>query len=277
MRILLPTDFSLNARNAIDYAVKIFEDNKVDFFLWHVVKTSEFISDDLIAVNSSSSVYESVILKSKESLEGLKQDLEIEYDNAKHTFHTLVDFDNFIDSVNQVIKLNEIDLIVMGTKGSSNLEKIIFGSNTIRVIQRSQCPVLVGPRGEVFRPIKKIAFSSNYKTKYNAEEFSILKKIIELQQSELEIIHVFNEDELTSSQEENKTVLKNIFKDYQIEFIELDGSDIYSTIHNYLSGSMIRLLCLTNKKHTFLERLFTVTNVEIEVNNISMPLLIIDC
>ena len=42
----------------------------------------------------------------------------------------------FIDSINQLSEKNQVDLIVMGTKGASGLQKVIFGSNTVRVMQR---------------------------------------------------------------------------------------------------------------------------------------------
>lgn len=277
MKVLLPTDFSTNAKYAIDYAAQLFKNERVDFYLWHVVRASSYITDDLITVKPSASVYESVISSSKKAIEGLKEDLIVQFENPKHTYNTLLDYDNFVDAINQVIEIEGIDLIVMGTKGSSNLEKMLFGSNTIKVIQRTCCPVLAVPQAEIFEPIHKIAFTSNYETEYSKSEFSILKKIANIQQAEIRILHVYNEDELSDIQKQNKKVLHELLAEIPHEFIDLDGSNTYDTIHNYLAGSMIHLLCITNKKHSFIERLFNITNVEIEVENITMPLLVIDC
>ena len=277
MKVLLPTDFSTNAKYAIDYAVQLFENERVEFYLWHVVRASSYITDDLITVKPTASVYESVISSSKKAIEGLKEDLIVQFENPKHTYHTLLDYDNFIDAINQVIDIEGIDLIVMGTKGSSNLEKMLFGSNTIRVIQRTCCPVLAVPQAEIFKPIHKIAFTSNYKTEYSKSDFSILKKIADIQKSEIEILHVYNEDTLSDFQKKNKAELNRILDKIPHHFTELDGTNQYDTIHNYLEGSRINLLCITNKKHNFIERLFNISNVEIEVENINMPLLVIDC
>lgn len=277
MKVLLPTDFSLNAKYAIDYALKLFENEKVDFYLWHVIRASSYITDDLITVKPTSSIYDSVISGSKESIEGLKEDLINQFKNQKHTYHTLIDYDNFIDAMNQVIETEGIDLIVMGSKGSSNLEKMLFGSNTIQVIQRTCCPVLAVPYAEIFKPIHKIAFTSNYKTEYNEEAFEILRNIATIQHSEIEILHVYNDDSLTDIQRKNKKLIHDMLQNLPHQFVELDGKNLYDTIHNYLNGSLVNLLCITNKKHNFIERLFNISNVEIEVSNITMPLLVIDC
>ena len=277
MKVLLPTDFSLNAKYAIDYALKLFENEKVDFYLWHVIRASSYITDDLITVKPTSSIYDSVISGSKESIEGLKEDLINQFKNQKHTYHTLIDYDNFIDAMNQVIETEGIDLIVMGSKGSSNLEKMLFGSNTIQVIQRTCCPVLAVPYAEIFKPIHKIAFTSNYKTEYNEKAFEILRNIATIQHSEIEILHVYNDDSLTDIQRKNKKLIHDMLQNLPHQFVELDGKNLYDTIHNYLNGSLVNLLCITNKKHNFIQRLFNISNVEIEVSNITMPLLVIDC
>ena len=54
------------------------------------------------------------------------------------------------------------DLIVMGTKGLTNFEKMVFGSNTATVIERSGCPVLSVPHQSTFTKPKKVLFATNF-------------------------------------------------------------------------------------------------------------------
>ncbi|KAA3620515.1 MAG: universal stress protein, partial [Flavobacterium sp.] len=48
-KILLPTDFSPNSLHAIDYAMNFFKGNKAHFVLLNIQKSSEYITDDLMA------------------------------------------------------------------------------------------------------------------------------------------------------------------------------------------------------------------------------------
>ena len=66
--ILLPTDFSINSMNSIDFAVTLFKDVECDFYLLNVHKVSSFISDDMMKFSSSSTIYNTIIDAAKKSL-----------------------------------------------------------------------------------------------------------------------------------------------------------------------------------------------------------------
>lgn len=274
MKVLLPTDFSSNAKYAIDYAVQLFENEKVEFYLWHVVRASTYITDDIISVKPSASIYDSVISSTKNAIEGLKEDIIAQFNNPKHTFTIRLDYDNFLDAFNQVVALENIDLIVMGTKGSSNLEKTIFGSNTMHAIQQCLRPVLAVPNAYTFKPIKKIAFTTNYNTHYQANLFKISKKIVQIHHAETTILHVFSGTELTESQKQNKKNLDTILREIPHRFVDLDSDEVFTAIHNYIEENNMQLLCITNAKHRFFDRLFVKTHVKKELANIAIPVLV---
>ena len=275
MKVLLPTDFSANAKYAIDYALRLFEDETVEFYLWHVVKASTYVTDDLLTTGASFSVYEAVVKSAKDALDGLAEDLKSEFSNQKHSFKIILDYDNFIDSANQVLEKEDINLIVMGTKGMDNLEKSIFGSNTLRIIQRTSCPVLVIPDKYIYRPIKKIAFTCKYAADYEKEEFKILNKLAQMEDAEVEIIHVMEGKVLSDSELGKQLVLDEIMSGSRHKYVDIEGDDYYDTAHNYVELKNHDMICITNKKHNFFERLFNLHNVEIELQNLNLPLLVL--
>src|SRR5690606_38440206 len=115
--ILLPTDFSKNSINAIRYAVDMFQNSECHFYLLNVQKASSFISNDM-AMSSSTNIYETLISAAKKSIDNIILEIKTKHFNDKHHFHSIVDYDNLIDSINQISKLHNVDLIVMGTKGA---------------------------------------------------------------------------------------------------------------------------------------------------------------
>ena len=275
-KILLPTDFSANALNAIYYALELNKDKNCKFYILNVIKASAFITDDLMAMPPTESLYKSLIESSQTQIDELIIDLKKKFKNDKHKFISIVDYDNFIDAINQLIKKEAIDLIIMGTKGASNIDKILFGSNTIRVIQRGICPVLSVPNNFSYKPFKKIIFLSNYLNRYNPNDLKVLVDLVDKQNYKIEILHIKKSKQLSEIQIHNKAFIDEYFSNYNHEFIELDKKDLMKSITNYIANQNVNLLAMMSKKHTFLERLFNKHIVEKLTFNLNIPLLVME-
>ncbi|MCF7568139.1 universal stress protein [Sabulilitoribacter arenilitoris] len=274
--ILLPTDLSKNSINAIDYAVELFKDVECCFYVLNVQKASSFISDDMMVVSSSATIYKTLIDAAKISISNIISNIEKKHHNKKHQFYSVVDYDNFIDAISQVCKKHKVNLIVMGTKGASGLDKVIFGSNTVRVIQRCETPVLAIPDGCEFAPINRIAFSTNHETLFEKEKLLLLKDLMRLYNSNLTIIHIADEHHLSQKQERNNDFFNTNFPDAIHEYIDVNTKEMFSVIKQYLSNNNIEMLSMMSEKHSFLERLFTKHAVETFALGINVPFLVIE-
>ncbi|MDU8886339.1 universal stress protein [Yeosuana sp. MJ-SS3] len=273
-RILLPTDFSINSLKAINYAQELFKNEAAEFYVLNVVKTSSFITDDLMTMTPSETLYKSLIDTSKKSINKIISKVKSKHKNNKHQFHAIVDYDSFIDAVNQQCASKKIELIIMGTKGITGLERILFGSNTVRVINRCSTPVLVIPSNYKFQPINEIVFTSNYATQYSFLELLPLLNVSKIFNSKIKIVHISDNDALTQEQENNKSFLNSHFNDVVHEFVDLKGINILAKVTDYLDKNSIQLLAMVNKKHSFFERLFGTHKIESFVLQIHSPILI---
>lgn len=274
--ILLPTDFSNNSMNAIDYAMLLFENVHCDFYILNVQKASSFISDDMMVMSASATIYQTLIDASKKSIDNIITKVKKNHKNDKHGFHSIVDYDNFIDSINQATKLYHIDLIIMGTKGATGLDKVLFGSNTVRVMQRCETPVLAIPDGCQFMNLDKIAFTTNYLSLYNIKDTAPLKDILNLFDSELSILHLADENHLAQKQDSNIEFLNSQFPNAIHEYIDMESNDMFKTIQQYIINNNIKMLAMMSKRHSFLERLFIRHNVETFAFSISIPFLVME-
>ena len=274
--ILLPTDFSKNSINAIDYAMELFKDEVCDFYILNVQKVSAFISDDMMVVSASATIYNTIIDAAKKSISNVKAKIEKSYKNDKHSFHSIVDYDNIIDSINQACKVYKVDLIVMGTKGASGLDKVLFGSNTVHVIQRCTVPVLAIPNNCKFATIDKIAFIPNNLPLFDVSDLKILRDIMLISNSKLNILHINGENHLSQNIKVNNDFFSTYFKEARQEYIDSNDSDIFKNTHKYLLENSIKLLAMTSKKHSFFERLFTTHTVESFAFKIDIPFLVIE-
>jgi nucleotide-binding universal stress UspA family protein len=272
--ILLPTDFSNNSMNAIDYAMGLFKNTPCNFYIINVQKASSFISDDMIMVSASATIYQTIVETAKKSIENVINKLKHKYHNNKHAFHSIVDYDNFIDSINQASEINHIDLIIMGTKGASGLEKVIFGSNTVRVMQRCNTPVLAIPDGCKFTDLDVIAFTTSYKSLYHADDLKPLINLTNRHNSKLCVLHVANEDDFTPEINNDIDFFNEHFNAVNYQYIEAVDENIFKTIHEYVISNNIKMVALVNKKHSFLERLFIRHTIETIAFHIDIPFMV---
>lgn len=273
--ILLPTDFSKSSINAINYAVKLFEGISCDFYILNVQKASSFISDDLMTVSSSATIYSTLVDAAKKSIANIILDIEKRSKNKNHSFHSLVDYDNFIDAINQTSKIYGIDLIVMGTNGACGLEKVIFGTNTVHVMQRCSVPVLAIPDGCKFKKLDNIGFTSSFSSDYFIDDFKVLIDIASLYKSKVQILHVVEENDFEEKLKENIDFFQTNFPQVAYDRIYSKGGDSYSDIHDYAVKNHIKMIAMVGKSHSFFSRLFARHAVETFAFKIDIPFLVL--
>ena len=272
--ILLPTDFSKNSINAIGYALEFLKNQKCQFYILNVQKASSFITDDMMVGNSSTTIYKTLINAAKKSINNIVSTIKAEFNNKNHEFHSIVDYDNFIDSINQVCENHDVDMIIMGTKGASGLDKALFGSNTVRVMQRCIVPVLAIPHGCEFKPLVNIAFATKNSKKFELEEVEILREIMITNKSSLQIFHLADQNHLVYDTDENIDFFNENFSQLKHEFVDTTKEDMFNVVSDYIAKNNIDLLAIMNKRHSFLERLFTTHTVETFAFKIDIPLLV---
>tara|TARA_R110002049_G_scaffold85844_2_gene218259 strand:- start:1666 stop:2508 length:843 start_codon:yes stop_codon:yes gene_type:complete len=272
--ILLPTDFSKNSINAINFAIKLFEHTPCNFYILNVQKASSFISDDMMTVSTSATIYNTLIDAAKKSIANIISHIENKSKNENHTFHSIVDYDNFVDSINQTCEKYDADFIVMGTKGASGLEKVIFGSNTVHVMQRGMVPVLAIPDGCKYKGMDTIAFTSSFSSSYLIEDLWTLKELAESNNSKLKVLHVVEENDFEENPSQNMAFFQANFKQVEYGSIVSDDRNVYNNIHDYAISNDIKMIAMLSKKHSFLERLFTKHSVETFAFKIDIPFLV---
>lgn len=160
-KLLLLTDFSDNATNAIKYALDLFKDQACECTILNIQKAGDFTTDDLIVAKPGSSVFESIIADNRQTLDNYLEQLRTAYPGNNLNFKAQVDYDVFTDSVNQVVAQQDIDYVVMGTNGATGAKEVLFGSNTLQVIRQVSSPLIVVPEGYTFKAVNNILFTQS--------------------------------------------------------------------------------------------------------------------
>lgn len=137
-RILVPTDFSEHAENALKAAAQIAKKNSAEIIILHMLELPSQMND---AVLGGASIPETMLFikKANETLDEIAAKPYL--DGISIT--EIVKMDKPIQGITQVSKEYDVDLIVMGSHGSSGIDELLIGSNTEKVVRNSDTPVLV--------------------------------------------------------------------------------------------------------------------------------------
>ena len=155
--ILVPTDFSKHAENALRVAAQIAKKNNGEIILLHMLELSTSGND---ALNTSHEIPELMFFKNAavaklEELENsdFLNDIKIS---------SIVQFNMAFEGIIDNGKKHQADLVVMGSHGASGFHEMFVGSNAEKVVRNSEIPVLVIKKEEDNFKIDTLTFASNF-------------------------------------------------------------------------------------------------------------------
>ena len=271
--ILLLTDFSENAENAIDYALNLFRGKSCFFYMLNVQKSSKYATGDLMSSNSSSSIYDSVIKDAKTKIKNNIKEYKKVFNNEEYSFEGICDYDSLINSINQINKLKNIDLIVMGTNGATGASEIIFGSNTINVIRNSRLPVLAIPENFSYKAPKTILFTTEASEKFVESSLKALLFIASKFNAEIDILILeknINIEQLKSK----KSKMNDFFKTFNHNFYAIDKVPVDVAIDSFVQIKEVDFVAKIIDKESFVKRILKGSKVDKITYKTRVPLLI---
>ena len=221
-KILVPVDFSEKSEYAVKIAAQIGKKIDAKIYLLHLVELPSGIVD--MGAGSNFSIPESMMYlrKVKEKILALKTAFFTDDQIVKYS----IKFQHPYEGIRDYVKKINADLIVMGSKGVSDFEEMIIGSNTEKVVRTSTIPVIVVKTDAEKFKFKKIVFASNYENE-NKDAFKDFLTFAKQFNSQIHLLKIN-----TVSSFESSSVTKEKIKDFIKDF-EIDRKTIH--IHNDVS------------------------------------------
>lgn len=164
-RILVPTDFSEQATYAYEVALAIARRTGGAIKLLHAVEVpygSGFSAtgDLTLQPDNMEHVYVLQLLeKTKSDMAKLLNSVDRRGVNVVQQ----VEVNRPISQIKATIKEDGVDLVVMGSKGSSGLDEFLLGSNTEKVVRAADCPVLTVKKRDTDFTVNEIVLASDFK------------------------------------------------------------------------------------------------------------------
>jgi nucleotide-binding universal stress UspA family protein len=264
--ILLPDDFSDNAHHAMDYAFKVFGFRDVTFHLFYTYA---------IPVATSELAYAPLEHYEKEGEERIKKEIaQIKNDHPDVNIEHRLEFGDLPTALRKVQSDLEIDCIVMGTRGSSGIKEVLFGSNTYDVVDNTEMPVIVVPEGcDCGHPVN-IVLSSDLKPLKDDRILDMVREFADRFKSKITVLNVKEEiDSFTLNAEMNH--FDELFEGIEMTMCFDDSDHVVEGLEKYVKDYPTDLLVAIKRKKNFLADLFSKSVTKDLTFHLNVPLLIL--
>lgn len=283
--ILIPVDFSDYTWTQIQYALDFTKNSACEIRLIHVFD-DPFVENNMPPNTTNNPVTE----YTEELIHKMETDayanMQMMMAKVREATKDRKDPDFIVSSsVRRGLAVDEIlneartwrpHLIIMGTKGHSKINRVMFGTVTQSVIKHAHIPLLALPLHYTFRKISNVLYGTNFN---NYDVYAIGKMMRLLQDSECKFhITHFNLDDDIETDEKNMRQLSNqVENDYRnarLHFEIINSAKLKKGIEEFIADYAIDLVALTARKMNMWQNLFTKSNTIMLLNSTKIPLLV---
>ncbi|MBT8300625.1 MAG: universal stress protein [Maribacter sp.] len=273
-KILVPTDFSDNAFNALKYACQVFKYEKSEIFIMHAYADEVYQQDKLTRRSQLDLVKEKISQSSEIQLKKILEEIKHHYPNPQHNYKIVSSFGSLIDEVDDLVNQENMDIVVMSTRGETNDRSITFGSNTLQVLKYISCPVLAVPEGSKYQAPKEVLFPTNYLVPYKRRELKLICDMSGSFRSTLHMLYINPIKKLSLRQEDNQQFLEDCLPKAKLRFETTQENDKTIAITKYIVHNDIDMLVLVNSRHSYLEDMLSQSTIDKIGLHIKIPFLV---
>jgi nucleotide-binding universal stress UspA family protein len=268
--IIVPTDFSPVATNAMNFAADMAVSIHASLLLFHVYQVPVSMTDVPVVLVSADELKKNSEAKLEELKDGLAH-----VTSGKIKIYTEARLGDVTDELEDLCKHIQPFAVVMGTKGASGVERILFGSTTLTTIRHLTWPVIVVPPGKEYgKGIKKIGFACDFQKVVESTPVPFIRQMVKEFGAELHVLNVDYENrQFKPETPEQSLLLHTLLEDLDPNYHFISHVDIEDGINEFVETNNIDLLITIPKKHKLLEGLFRPSSTRQLVTQSHVPVM----
>ena len=268
-RILVPIDFSEYAENALKAAAFFAKKNDSEIFLLHLLELPGQMND---AMTTGSSIPEVMLFinKANDLLQKITEQPYLE--GVK--ISTSVQFEKAFSGIMSFSKINKIDLIIMGSHGTSGIEELLIGSNAEKVVRLSEIPVLILKKDINEAHFDNFVFASDFSEEVK-KPFQKMIEFAEIFSAKLSLVMIATPNSFKNTIDSEKK-MKQFVQNFEIHNYTLhifNDTNIAIGITNFSKKINADLIGLCTHGRTGLAHFFNGSITEDLVNHAAKPVI----
>ena len=270
-KVILTTNFSESARNAMCYAVQLFGAENTEYYIMNTFIDSPTGNDGFLSAED---------LASRENTKQLKADetfLRKVFPDKDLMIHRRSVYGTLTSAINELVEQIGANYVVIGNKKEYDFDANILRAKTYEFVRNVKCPVLAIPSDREFKVNEGgLIFASDLHTIKKPDHLEPLVRIAKRHDVPVMTIHIKKpEHEVSDEEEKAGTQLSEIFSIVNYEMHQMERSDVLNGILEFVESNGNSLLVLLARKHNFFKRM-TQQSLTKEMSKLaSLPLLIL--
>ncbi|MDN5210914.1 universal stress protein [Fulvivirgaceae bacterium BMA12] len=250
-QILIPIDFSTTSINALKYGAVMAQKFGAKLQIMHAYHVTAS-GDTALFVN------EAMIENHQLLAEGKLKELAADIPELKTVSYTLsVKFGLTSSCILERLNIKDIDLVIMGSKGETDLVSKLFGSTTNDIINNANCPVIAIPK-----EVKAVNWDNVVMAIDNTDMAiegpkSWVSYLHEIFGSKFHVVHVNDQPDQKNYEELFKPSLQQIFGNIAYRFHTITSNSVERGLIDYMKGLDANVLMIYPRKRHILIDLFT--------------------
>ncbi|MCZ4407423.1 universal stress protein [Cryomorphaceae bacterium 1068] len=268
-KILVPTDFSEGAFNALIHAIHAADilNNSLEIIhAYSMPATGSNVMVDITDVLKKNAEEEMEILQKRvEDLE-IAKNVEINFDTA---------YGSVVDVINRRASEDNVSVVLMGTQGASGITEKWLGSNTAAAARNVNVPLLAIPAERPYKEMERILFSTDMKVMEDAGCMEFVAKLAKMTKSEVKFLHVRKAEEQVDEEGYKKQV-EAYFDDVNPTFSFVYNENIEAGIEETIKKEDPSLLVVVRHDYGFFQSIWHSSVSRHIINNASLPILVLN-
>lgn len=255
--ILVGIDFTKSSENTINYAIEIAKRSEAKILLFHAL-TAPVIhtTSGLIFIDTKN------LIKAEEKR---MKDLQIQLSkkHPKVKVDIELTYDSIREKVEKLSKKNKISLAVLGLETKSKISKFIYGTSSVDLTGKIDCPIITVPERYKHHDITKILIAIDNKESISSGLSKRIHSTINFIGAKVEFVHIKTEDELELG-EKNR---------HPFPVTNVKSSDFQTGITNYAKKSKADAIMLISHNYSAFHNLFVDSNSKKIILSSNIPVI----
>jgi nucleotide-binding universal stress UspA family protein len=263
--IIVPTDFSSTADNAMHYAAMLANELNAGILLVHIYTVPVTMNDMPVMMISA----EELKHGADDGLERCKAEIQKESEGLP--VKTESRLGDLVSELEDICKDVDPLFIVMGTHGGSNFEQLMFGSSAWSAIKNISYPIIAVPANYKHTNHHNIVLAADM-DEVQTKTMQQIMNVVQLLNAKLHVVHV------KVDKEEDDGVLPPLI--HQLSPVAptyhlIEDENINDALNSYIKNVAAGLLIVLPHEHNLIESLFFKMHTKDLVRNSPVPVLCI--
>lgn len=266
---IVPTDFSPEAENALEYACSVASVLNARLILFNSYSFPVHASNARLSAASMKSLEEHNKELLQERATKLSEECHIE---ISYEYGLMVEVSEELD---KIVEKYQGDMVIMGMAPKSIAQEL-FGNTTTSVIMKQKYPVLAVPMGSKFNGLKKIVFACEDLEGVPKRILDRIREIASVLEAEVEVFHVKTRTKTWGTPAEatvSSPVIDEGLEGISYYYKNVESTEVIASIEKEVKNMHADLLIMMPRKYGFWDSFVHRSKTRMMASNNDVPLL----